>query len=62
VQPARSVEDDDVSALAPRLVDSRRDRLDRVGAREDRDLQLAAELLELLDGGGAREICGDERG
>ena len=31
VQPARGVEDDDVLALAPRLLDAARDRLDRVG-------------------------------
>ncbi len=62
VQPARGVEDDDVLALAPRLVDSRGHRLDRIGRREDRDLELAAQLLELLDGGRAGEVGGDERG
>ncbi len=62
VQAPGRVEDDHVPALTARLLDPVGDRLNRVWPCKDGDLELAAELLELLDGGRAREVGRDERG
>ena len=61
---ARRVDDHDVGALLLRPGDALLRRLDGVLALlgVDRDLDLPAELLELVDRGGALEVGGDERG
>ena len=63
VQPAGGVEDDDVLAPALRRLQAVLHDLDRIlrVAAVDGDLDLAAELLELVDRGGALEVGGDER-
>ena len=61
VQAAGGVEDDDVGTLISRALDPCRHRLDRVRAGEDGHLDLAAQLLELLDSSRALEVGGDER-
>ncbi len=60
VQPPRRVEDDDVAALLLRLLDAVGDRLNGVRPREDGNLELLSELLELVDGGRALQVGGDE--
>ena len=64
VQAAGGVDDHDVAALRGRGLDAvARDR-DRIAARaalEDRHVDLPAERLELLDGGGALQVAGHER-
>ena len=64
VQPPGGVDDDDVPARLARGVEAALDRLDRVlrvGA-VDGDLDLAAELLELVDRGEALQVGRDEAG
>ena len=63
VQPAGRVEDDDVLAAVLRGLDPFLDDLDRIlrVLAVDRDLDLAAELLELVDRGGALQVGRDER-
>ena len=62
VQSAGRVEDDDVARPLARLLDACALGLHRVSrAGEDRDLDLSAELLELLDGRRAVQVGGDER-
>ena len=64
VQPARGVDDHDVAVGLLRSREPVAHGLHRVGAlgRVDGDVDLLAELLELLDRGGALEVRGDERG
>ena len=62
MEPPGGVDDDDVPACLARGVEAALDRLDRVlrvGA-VDGDLDLAAELLELVDRGGALQVGRDE--
>src|SRR6185503_3720122 len=58
------VEDDRVEALLARAREALLNGLDRVGAlrAEDRHLDLAAELLELVDRGRALQVGLDEGG
>jgi len=64
VQPAGRVEDDGVEEVLLGELDGLAANLD--GARgelaEDRDVDLRAEDLQLVDGGGALEVGGDEDG
>src|SRR4029453_14639465 len=64
VQPARGVDDEDVAALPTRLVEALLRDLGRVLRRAvevDRNLDLLAELLELVDRGRPLEVRGDKR-
>ena len=63
MQPPGGVDDRHVTALAHTLLDSLagdRDRVMAVAACVDRNLDLAAELLELVDRGRALQVAGDE--
>ncbi len=60
VQPPGRVEDDDVATLLLRLLDALGDGLNGVRPREDGDLQLLPELLELIDGRRPLQVGGDE--
>ena len=64
LQPARGVDDDDVVAGLARGVEAVLHDLDRIlrVAAVDGDLDLAAELLELVDRGRALQVGGDQRG
>src|SRR5712692_5800976 len=57
------IDDHRVATLRSGLLDTSARGRDRIGAvvAVDWDLDLAAELLELVDGGGALEVGGDER-
>ena len=63
VQPARGVEDHDVEPVLAGGVEPEPRRLDGIASveRVDRDLDLPAELLELVDRRRALEVAGDER-
>ena len=64
LEPAGGVDDDDVAALRLRLLDPvarDRDRVLRRAVEVDGDLDLLAELLELVDRGRPLEVGGDER-
>ncbi len=64
VEPAGRVDDEDVASLRAGLVEALFRHLDRVLRRAvevDRDLNLLAELLELVDRGRALEVRGHER-
>ena len=64
VEPAGGVDDEDVAPLRAGLVEALLRHLDRVLRRAvevDRDLDLLAELLELVDRGRALEVGGHER-
>src|SRR5262249_2215008 len=61
LEPAGGVENDHVEAVLFRVSDGVLADLDRVGClRIDRDVDLLAEDLELLDGGGALQVGRDE--
>ncbi len=65
MQPAGGVDDHDVAALRRRSLDAvarNRDRVASGAALEDGHLDLTAERLQLLDGRGALQIAGHERG
>ncbi len=64
MQPAGGVEDHDVETLLASGLDTEPGRSNRIAAieREHRELDLLAELLELVHGGRTLEIAGDERG
>ncbi len=64
LQAAGSVDDDDVPPLGSRLLEAELCRLDGIVAlaREDRDLNLLAELFELSDRGRTLQIGRDQRG
>ena len=64
VQPARGVEDHDVERFLASGLDAEPRRVNRIGAveREHGDLDLLAELLELVDRSRTLEIAGNERG
>ena len=61
-QAAGGVDDDDVAPEAPGLGHAPARGGDRItGLGEDRDIDLAAERAELLDGGGTLEVGADEQ-
>jgi hypothetical protein len=64
VQAARGVEDHDVEAVLARLLQPEPRSGNRIGAieRVHGELDLLAELLELVDGRRSLEIAGDESG
>ena len=64
MKPTCGVEDHDVEPLGPRSVEALRGCSDRVGAigREYRELDLLAELLELVDRRGTLEVARHEPG
>ena len=64
VQAAGGVEDDDVAAVRARAVDPVAHGLDRVAALVgvDGNVDLRAELDQLVDRGGTLQVGGDERG
>ena len=64
LEAARGVDDHRVELRCARALDAAARRLDRVGrvGAEDRDADLEAELLELVDRRGALEVGRDEAG
>ena len=63
LQPARGVDDDDVAAVRLGALETLARRDDRVGRLRpvDRNLELAPELLELVDRSRTLQVRGDER-
>src|SRR5581483_9757745 len=63
LETAGGVDDHDVAAVRARLLEAELRGRDWILALRavDRDLDLLAELLELRDGGGALQVCCDER-
>ena len=60
-EPARGVDDDDVTSDAPRLVDALASRVDGIaGLAEHGHVDLPAERAQLVDRGGPLQVGADE--